>query len=132
MKKFIQIVTYVLNMQKTLKNENQKCLSVWWVCSSKENNQGSVPKAHLVARGFEEDSIITFEKESPTALKDTLRKLLSTIIRNNLNLKPIDIKTAFLQVENLMHHVYLKPLPEAHDNNNQIRKLTHWCFFNVV
>ena len=69
------------------------------------------PKAHLVACGFEEDSLKTFEKESPTALKDTSKTLLSTIIKNNWNLKSIDIKAVFLKGEYLKWYVYLEPLP---------------------
>ena len=75
------------------------------------------PKAHLVACGFEEDSLKTFEKESPTALKDTSKTLLSTII---WNLKSIEIKAAFLKGEFLKWYVYLEPLPEPHCDNNQI------------
>ena len=78
------------------------------------------PKANLVACGFEEDSLKTFEKESPTALKDTSKTLLLTIIKNNWNLKSIDIKAAFLKGEFLKWYVYLEPLPEPHCDNNQI------------
>ena len=87
------------NVYKTVENQNQKCISVCWVCSVKQTDKGSKPKACLVACGCEEDGLNTFEKESPTASKDTLRTLLSTIITNNWNLKSIDIKTAFLQGE---------------------------------
>ena len=52
---------------RIVKTENQKCISVRWICSIKENDQGSVLKTYLVACGFEEDSINTFKKESPTA-----------------------------------------------------------------
>ena len=48
-----------------------------------------------VAREFKKDSINTFEKEAPTASKDTLRKFLYTIISNNWYLKSIDTKSAF-------------------------------------
>ena len=65
----------------------------------KTTDKGSKPKAPLVAHDFEEESLNTFEKESPSATKDNLRTLLSTIITNNWNLKSIDIKTAFLQGE---------------------------------
>ena len=91
----------------------------------KENDQGSVKKARPVARGFEE-SRNTFEKESPTVSKDTLRTLLSTIISNNWNLKSIDIKTAFLQSENMICDVCLKPPPEVHCSTDQIWRL-HKC-----
>ena len=106
------------NVYETVENHNQKCISVRWVCSVKQTDKGSKPKALLVARGFEEDDLNTFEKKSPIAPKYTSRTLLSTIIINNWNLKSIDIKTAFLQGEFLKRDVYLKPPPEAHCDNN--------------
>ena len=38
-------------------NVNQKCISLRWVCTLKETKDGIKPKARLVARGFEEDSL---------------------------------------------------------------------------
>ena len=61
------------NVYETVENQNQECISLRWVSSIKQTDKGSKPKAHLVARGFEEDSLNTFEKESPTASKDTLK-----------------------------------------------------------
>ena len=116
------------NVQETVKN--QKRISVRWVCSVKQTDKGSKPKANLVARGFEEDSLNTFEKESPTASKDTLGTLLSTIITNNWNLKSIDIKTAFLQGKFLKRDAYLKPPLEAHCDN-QIWKLNN-CMYRLT
>ena len=103
-----------------MENQNQKQISVCWHCSVKQTDKGSKPKAHLVACGFEEDSLNTFEKGSPTASKGTLKTLLSTIITNKWNLKSIDIKTTFLQGEFLKRDAYLKLPPEAHCDNNQI------------
>lgn len=57
--------------------------SIPWVCSITENNQGSVSKAHLVAHGFEDESVNTFDKTSAPASDDTLRTLLSTIISDD-------------------------------------------------
>ena len=37
-----------------VKDEGQKCISTRWVCTLKETPDGIVPKARLVARGFEE------------------------------------------------------------------------------
>ena len=93
------------------KKENKKCISFQCVCSVKEN-KGSVSKSHQVAYGFNEDSINTSEKESPTGSKDTLRTILTAIISNNWNIKSVDIKTAFLQGENLICGIYLKPPPK--------------------
>ena len=77
---------------------------------------------------FEGDSIKKFEEESPTASKDTLKTLLSTIITNNWSLKSIYIKTAFLQGEFLKQDLYLKPPPEALCDNNQIWKVNKFVY----
>ena len=113
---------------KQWKIKIKKCISVHWVCSVKQTGKGSKPKARLVARGFQEDSWNTFDKESPTVSKDTLRTLLPTI---NWNLKSIVIKTAFLQGEFLKRDVYLKPPPEAHCDNKQIWKLNK-CVYGLT
>ena len=89
------------------------------------------PIGRLVARGCKEDSIKTFEKESPTASKDTLTTLLSTINTINWNLKSMDIKTAFLQGENLIIDVYIKPPTEVHCNMDQIWK-SNKCVFGLI
>ena len=110
------------NVYKTVENQNQKCISVCWVCSVKQTDDGSKLKAYLVACSFEEDSLNTFDKDSPTVSKDILRTLLSTVITNNWNLKSMDIKTVFLQCKFLNQDVYLKPAPEVHCDNVRIWK----------
>ena len=110
------------NVYKTVENQNQKCISVCWVCSVKQTDDGSKLKAHLVACSFEEDSLNTFDKDSPTVSKDILRTLLSTVITNNWNLKSMDIKTVFLQCKFLNQDVYLKPASEVHCDNVRIWK----------
>ena len=70
------------NVYETVENQNQKCISVRWVCSVKQTDKGSKRRARLVARGFEEDSLNNFEIEPPSASKDTLKTLLSAIITN--------------------------------------------------
>ena len=56
---------------------NQKCISVQWVCSFKETNNGLEQKGRLAARKYE-DSLTSFEKQSPTTSKNTFHVLLST------------------------------------------------------
>ena len=95
------------NVLEVTPYSNQKCISVRWVCSFKETSNDPEPKARLVARGFEEDALISFEKQSPTASEDTLHVLLSTETSKEWQLKSIYIKTTFLQDENLKsygHH----------------------------
>ena len=50
------------NVYNLVKNENQKCISLRWVLTSKESPEGYIPKARLVARGFEEDCLQNIDK----------------------------------------------------------------------
>ena len=118
------------NIYETVENQDQKRISVRWVCSVKQTDKGSKLKARLAACGFKEDSLDTFDRESPTVSKDTLRALLSNIITNTWNLKSRDGKIAFPQGEFLKWDVCLKPPPEAHCDNNQIWKLNK-CMYGL-
>ena len=42
------------NVYKTVENQNQKCISVCWVCSVKQTDKVSKLKVCLVARGFDQ------------------------------------------------------------------------------
>nr|XP_039264060.1 uncharacterized protein LOC120339893 [Styela clava] len=94
-------------------NEGQKCISVKWVCSLKNTDKGILPKARLVARGFEDPDIDNVEKDSPTCSKDALRTVIAITAQKGWRLQSIDIKTAFLQGEKLQRNVYLIPPREA-------------------
>ena len=91
-----------------------------WVCSFKKTSNGPEPKARLVARGFAEDVLTSFEKQSLTVSKDSLHVLLSTTTSKERQLKSSDIKTAFLQGEILKRKVYLQSLSEANIPSSHI------------
>ena len=59
---------------------NQKCVSRW-VYSFKRVNNSLVPKARLVARGFEEYSQ-DIQKDSPTCAHESLRLIISVLAQN--------------------------------------------------
>ena len=96
----------------------------------KATKNGLQPKARLVARGFEEDCLSKFEKESPTCYKDTFRAVLSLAAQNKWNLQTIDIKTAFLQGETINRNVYIIPPTEAKCKSNHIWKLNK-CVYGL-
>ena len=73
------------NVYAELTHKNQKLISCRWVCTFKASPGGTIPKAHLVTRGFEED-ITNILKDSPTCCKDTLRITLSIIVQNEWNI----------------------------------------------
>ena len=70
-------------------DENQGTISVKWVCSFKNTDSGLVPKARLVARGFEEPEN-DVRKESPTCSKDSLRVIMAIIAQKKWSLNKID------------------------------------------
>ena len=75
--------------------ENQKCISVRWVCGMKSCENGySYPKARLVARGFEDNQ--NLNNESPTCSKDSFRVINAIVAQKQWKLNTIDIKTPFL------------------------------------
>ena len=58
----------------------QKCILVCWALLVKQTDKGSKPEARLVAHGFEEDSLDTFDKESTAIDSDTLRKCYQPLV----------------------------------------------------
>ena len=78
----------------------------------KNTADGLVPKARLVARGFEEEGLQEIPKDSLTCLKESLRLVLAIVAQKGWKASSIDIKTAFLQGEELTHEVYIIPPKE--------------------
>lgn len=99
----------------------QKCISTRWVCTIKCKDGSTINKARLVARGFEEDGLNELEKYSPTCSRESLRVILAIIAGKFWKIHAMDIKTAFLQGEQIERDVYLKPPKEA----NCLMKLWH-------
>ena len=118
------------NVYEIVPCRNQQCISVRWVYSMKATKNGLQAKARLVARGFEEDCLSKFEKESPTCYKDTFCAVLSLAAQNKWNLQTIDIKTAFLQGETINRNVYIIPATEAKCKSNHIWKLNK-CVYGL-
>ena len=92
-------------------NENYKLLSLKWVDKPKLKNGSHIMKSRLVARGYEETE--DFRRDSPACLKETLRITLVIISTLRMKLRSLDIKTAFLNNDNLDRDIYVKPPKEA-------------------
>ncbi len=73
-----------------VKDEGQKCISTRWVCTYKETLKGFVPKARLVARGFEELEVSELKKDSPTCASESLRLLVALICQRQWTLNSMD------------------------------------------
>ncbi|CAG2211672.1 unnamed protein product [Mytilus edulis] len=67
----------------------QKCISTRWICSLKDTSEGTIHKARLVARGFEEFNRDDIPKDSPTCGTDSLRLVLAILAqRRKIYIKP--------------------------------------------
>ena len=73
---------------------------------------GLVPKARLVARGSEEKGLQEIPNDSPSCLYESLRLIFAIIAQKGWKASSIDIKTAFLQGEELTCEVYIIPPKE--------------------
>ena len=91
------------------KDIGQKCISTRWICSLKDTTEGTIQKARLVARGFEEADKDNIPKDSPTCGSDSLRLVLAMISQRNWNLHTMDIKTAFLQGSEIEREICVRP-----------------------
>lgn len=96
-----------------VEDKGQKCISTRWVCTLKETEHGLVPKARLVARGFEELRVSELQKDSPTCASESLRLLVAVICQKQWRLHSMDIKSAFLQGMELSRDIFIRPPPEA-------------------
>ena len=93
-------------------NEGQRIISCRWVCTEKPTVNGTVIKARLIARGFEEESYV-LHKDSPTCSKESLRLIFTIISSNHWEVNSLDIQSAFLQGKSITRDVYLMPPKEA-------------------
>ena len=97
-----------------VENVGQSSISLRWVMTEKFIGNETKIKARLVARGFEED-LGEHRTDSPTCAKDSLRVALTIISSNRWQCNTIDIKSAFLQGENIERELYVRP-PRDFDN----------------
>ncbi len=98
---------------KVVDDEGRNKITTTWVLTLK----GQDIKARLTARGFQEED--EYPKESPTMQKYSLRTLLAIAAAKGWPIETVDVKSAFLQGENLNRRVYVKPPKES----NQPTKL---------
>ena len=95
----------------------QVCISTKWVVTYK----GDKIKARIVARGFQERQSVP--SDSPTVAKTAFRCTLAIAARNQWTIKSTDIKSAFLQGQDIDRDVFLKPPKEANVPPGVIWKL---------
>ena len=91
----------------------QKCISTRWICNLKETPEGIIPKARLVARGFEEFETRSLPKDSPTCATESLRLVLAVLAAKRWKPHSTDIKTAFIQGSELDRDIFIRRPAEA-------------------
>ena len=107
-----------------VKDQGQSCISTKWVIVRK----GSKIKARLVARGFEED--LASAVDSPTVAKPCVRMVLAIAASQAWVIKSTDIKSAFLQGQQIERDVFLKPPKESSTKQGEIWKLRR-CLYGL-
>ena len=106
----------------------QATVSCKWVFTEKFVNEKKVVKAHLVAKGFEEDSS-DLRTDSPTCSKQSMHLVFLTAASNKLEIKSLDIKAAFLQGDKIEIDVFLRP-PGYVCPENEVWKLKR-CIYGL-
>ena len=112
-----------------VEDNGQKCISSRWVNTVKNENEKVILKSRLVAKGFEEDCLDEMNKNSPTIDKSSLRAVLSIISSQKWNINTMDVKTAFLQGEQIDRDVFIRPPKEA--NTTKVWKLNK-CVYGLA
>jgi histone deacetylase 1/2 len=99
----------------------QTALPTRWVYTVKRTPTGEIDrhKARLVVQGCRQIEGVDFgETFAPTSHRTSLRMLLATIAQENMELRQLDVKTAFLQSE-LQEEVYVQPPPGLEQGEGQ-------------
>ena len=99
------------SVYSVLPDEGQYRISTTWVVSEKTVEGKLTVKARLVCRGFEEEEEVI--KDSPTCSKDAIRSFLFMAASYDWPIESTDVKSAFLQGEELDREVLVEPPPEA-------------------
>ncbi len=101
------------NVFTEVPDENQPHVTCRWVITTKEVNGSYTTKARLVARGFEDTDVRNQKTDSRPCSKECIRIALAIMARKEWECKVLDVKTAFLQGNELKRDIYLKPPKEA-------------------
>ena len=108
------------DVYEEMEDLGQETISVRWVITEKLRENAPIIKARLVARGFEENTC-ELDKHSPTCSKEAVRLALSIASSNSWDCHTLDVKSAFLQGNQISRNVFLKPPPEY--NNGKLWRL---------
>ena len=99
------------NVYEETENINQHYITCQWVITQKYVEGVRKVKARLVARGFQDTEEV--QKDSPTLTTEANRLLLTLASSKGWKVNSLDIKSAFLQGDELRRKVFIKPPKEA-------------------
>ncbi len=105
--------------------KGERVLGSLWVLSTKRNEDGSIRrrKARLVANGsWQMPGFDVFETAAPTSSKTTLRCLLSKVAVENMEMRQLDVRVAFLNGE-LEEEIYIRQPQGFDDGSGRVCKL---------
>ena len=95
-------------------DEGQDSVPIRWVVTKQGQDGKNQPiKARLCIRGDFEDGTDLVRADSPTAGKETLKLALIIAANEGFEVKSGDIKSAYLQGEDLKRKISVRPPPEA-------------------
>ena len=100
------------NVYEEVEDVGQKAISTRWIVTEKIKGGEVVCKARLVARGFEEE-MAEWEKDAPTCNAETLKFCLTVMKLKKWTCYSLDVKTAYLQGDEIQREVYLRPPKEG-------------------
>ena len=85
------------NVHEEVEVKGQITVFLRWVTTEKMDNNISIIKARLVARGFEENLLYEQQRDSSTCAKVSLRTVMSVVASYSWECNALDIKSSFLQ-----------------------------------
>ena len=100
-------------------------VSARWVFAWKEDKDGNIvkPKARLVARGFSQVHTVDFlETYAPTPAASSVKLLVAIAVKNDWELRPLDVKQAFILAD-LDFNVFMKLPGGCGDKSGKVVKL---------
>ena len=117
-----ELDSWTSNVYQEVPDVGKCALSIHWVITEKILHAKKCIKAHLVARGYEEQEVNLRTDDSPTCSRESLRIVLSITASNNWKCRSVDIKATFLQGSQIERDIYLRPPSEA-DQSKKLWKL---------
>ena len=97
-----------------VEDKGQHRIPIRWVVSKQIDSGKNQPiKARLCIRGDLERNKSSIRSDSPTAAKETLKIALMIAANEGFTIKSIDIKSAYLQGNDLKRDIYVQPPGES-------------------